>query len=167
METQTRKKLVSHGVQTVLACSPQNISDYLMPIYYKCNVNKCHSQSKYWPSLRRQLVDDQTRNWWSIVVERLNLLEALYERPFEGGAHIHRESDKELVVNSGWEALLYDHISGHLREVAIYIGSYTTHWWSPGSTHSGTFVNFWVLSAPWSNQYCEHYKSYCESKCTW
>ena len=84
METQTRKKLVSHGVQTVLACSSQNISDYLLPIYYKCNVNKCHSQSKYWPYLRRQLVDDQTMNWWSIVVERLNLLEAFYERPFEG-----------------------------------------------------------------------------------
>jgi len=33
METQTRKKLVSHGVQTVLACSSQNISDYLLPIY--------------------------------------------------------------------------------------------------------------------------------------
>ena len=49
METQTRKKLVSHGVQTVLACSSQNISDYLLPIYYKCNVNKCHSQSKYLP----------------------------------------------------------------------------------------------------------------------
>merc|ERR1712203_1008237 len=42
-ETQTRKKLVSHGVRTVLACSSQNISDYLLPIY-KCNVNKCHSQ---------------------------------------------------------------------------------------------------------------------------
>ena len=48
-ETQTRKKLVSHGVRTVLACSSQNISDYLLPIYYKCNVNKCHSQSKYLP----------------------------------------------------------------------------------------------------------------------
>ena len=32
METQTRKKLVSHGAQTVLACSSQNISDYLLPI---------------------------------------------------------------------------------------------------------------------------------------
>jgi len=32
----TKKKLVSHGVQTVLACSSQHISDYLLPIY-KCN----------------------------------------------------------------------------------------------------------------------------------
>merc|ERR1711874_911629 len=43
-KTQTRTKLVSHGVQTVLACSSQqHISDYLLSIY-KCNFNKCHSQ---------------------------------------------------------------------------------------------------------------------------
>merc|ERR1712183_1202149 len=45
-KTQTRTKLVSHGVQTVLACSSQqHIADYLLPIY-KCNFNKCHSQSE-------------------------------------------------------------------------------------------------------------------------
>ena len=66
------------------------------------------------------------------------------------------------MVNSGWEALLYDHISGHLREVAIYIGSYTAHWWSSRIntycvSHSGTIVYFWVSGEHWSNLIWEHY----------